>query len=202
MGFSRRGYWSGLPCPPPRDLPDPRMEPRSPALQTDSLPLRPFDQVAPKGLLNSSCPGKGSRGFRIGSSAPSLGNQTPSAGTQLSASKAASLLDVHMMSRVLHVRLHDRHCTDLAVIGFSYLYYDSGDCQKGFKELGRPFLSKRLFTKSPSPGSLGRSPVVHRAEQLLQLTPHPHSPDRAAGVGGSVFQTPNGPGVLEELCNS
>ena len=120
MGFSRRGYWSGLPCPPPRDLPDPRMEPRSPALQTDSLPLRPLDQVAPKGLLNSSCPGKGSRGFRIGSSAPSLGNQTPSAGTQLSASKAASLLDVHMMSRVLHVRLHDRHCTDLAVIGFSY----------------------------------------------------------------------------------
>ena len=21
MGFSRQGYWSGLPCPPPRDLP-------------------------------------------------------------------------------------------------------------------------------------------------------------------------------------
>ena len=24
MGFSRQEYWSGLPCPPPRDLPDPR----------------------------------------------------------------------------------------------------------------------------------------------------------------------------------
>ena len=29
MGFSRQEYWSGLPCPPPGDLPDPRMEPVS-----------------------------------------------------------------------------------------------------------------------------------------------------------------------------
>ena len=26
MGFSRQQYWSGLPCPPPGDLPDPGME--------------------------------------------------------------------------------------------------------------------------------------------------------------------------------
>ena len=31
MGFSRQEYWSGLPCPPPGDLPDPGIEPRSPA---------------------------------------------------------------------------------------------------------------------------------------------------------------------------
>ena len=30
VGFSRQGYWSGLPCPPPGDLPDPGMEPASP----------------------------------------------------------------------------------------------------------------------------------------------------------------------------
>ena len=29
MGFSRQEYWSGLPFPPPRDLPDPRIEPMS-----------------------------------------------------------------------------------------------------------------------------------------------------------------------------
>ena len=29
MGFSRQGYWSGLPCPPPGDLPDPGIEPAS-----------------------------------------------------------------------------------------------------------------------------------------------------------------------------
>ena len=29
MGFSRREYWSGLPCPPPGDLPDPGIEPES-----------------------------------------------------------------------------------------------------------------------------------------------------------------------------
>ena len=28
MGFSRQEYWSGLPCPPPGDLPDPGIEPR------------------------------------------------------------------------------------------------------------------------------------------------------------------------------
>ena len=39
MGFSRQEYWSGLPCPPPGDLPNPGIEPRSPALQADSLPL-------------------------------------------------------------------------------------------------------------------------------------------------------------------
>ena len=29
MGFSRQGYWSGMPFPPPGDLPDPRIEPAS-----------------------------------------------------------------------------------------------------------------------------------------------------------------------------
>ena len=39
MGFPRQEYWSGLSFPPPRDLPDPGIEPTSPALQEDSLPL-------------------------------------------------------------------------------------------------------------------------------------------------------------------
>ena len=30
MGFSRPEYWSGLPCPPPGDLPDPGIKPTSP----------------------------------------------------------------------------------------------------------------------------------------------------------------------------
>ena len=38
MGFSRQEYWSGLPFPSPGDLPDPGIEPRSPALCTDALP--------------------------------------------------------------------------------------------------------------------------------------------------------------------
>ena len=41
MEFSRPEYWSGLPCPPPRDLPNPGIKPRSPALQMDSLPAEP-----------------------------------------------------------------------------------------------------------------------------------------------------------------
>ena len=38
MGFSRQEYWSELPFPSPGDLPDPGIEPGSPALQADSLP--------------------------------------------------------------------------------------------------------------------------------------------------------------------
>ena len=38
MGFSRQEYWSGLPSPPPGDLPNPSIEPRSPTLEADSLP--------------------------------------------------------------------------------------------------------------------------------------------------------------------
>ena len=38
MEFSRPEYWSGLPFPSPGDLPNPGIEPGSPALQVDSLP--------------------------------------------------------------------------------------------------------------------------------------------------------------------
>ena len=41
QGFSRPEHWSGLPCPTPGDLPDPGTEPRSAALQADSLPAEP-----------------------------------------------------------------------------------------------------------------------------------------------------------------
>ena len=40
-GFSRKEYWSGLSWPPPGYLPNPGIEPRSPTLQADSLPLVP-----------------------------------------------------------------------------------------------------------------------------------------------------------------
>ena len=41
MEFSRQEYWSGLPFPSPEDLPNPAMEPVSPALQVDGLPAEP-----------------------------------------------------------------------------------------------------------------------------------------------------------------
>ena len=39
--FSSQEYWSGLPFPPPGNLPDPGIESWSPALQADSLPSEP-----------------------------------------------------------------------------------------------------------------------------------------------------------------
>ena len=41
MEFSRQEYWSGLPFPSPGDLPDPGIEPGSPALEADALPSEP-----------------------------------------------------------------------------------------------------------------------------------------------------------------
>ena len=40
-GFSRQEYWSGVPFPPPGDLPHPGIEPRSPELHTDAWPSEP-----------------------------------------------------------------------------------------------------------------------------------------------------------------
>ena len=37
MGFPRQKFWSGLPFPSPGDLPEPGIEPGSPALQADAL---------------------------------------------------------------------------------------------------------------------------------------------------------------------
>ena len=49
MGFPRQEYWSGLPFPPPGDLPDPGIEPVSPALAgrffTPEPPEKPYDRV-------------------------------------------------------------------------------------------------------------------------------------------------------------
>ena len=50
LGFSRQEYWSGLPFPSPGDLPNPGIEPRSPALRTD--------------VLTSQLPGKPQLGCR------------------------------------------------------------------------------------------------------------------------------------------
>ena len=63
--FSRQEYWSGLPCPPPGDLPSPGIEPRSPTLQADSLPSEPPGKpknivVGSLSLLQGGFPTQGS----------------------------------------------------------------------------------------------------------------------------------------------
>ena len=55
LGFPRQESWSELPFPSPGDLPNPGIEPRSPALQVDSLLLMTFKGgIAPELLLISS----------------------------------------------------------------------------------------------------------------------------------------------------
>ena len=52
-GFSRQEYQSGLPCPPPEDLPNPGIEPRSPALQV-TLPSEPPGRPMNTGMVSLS----------------------------------------------------------------------------------------------------------------------------------------------------
>ena len=52
MGFSRQEYWSGMPFPSPGDLPNPGIEPGSPALQTDAFTI----WVCVVKVKSQSCP--------------------------------------------------------------------------------------------------------------------------------------------------
>ena len=59
--LSRQEYWSGLPCLPPGDHPNPGIKPRFPALQVDSLPVEPQGKpkntgVGSLSLLQRICP--------------------------------------------------------------------------------------------------------------------------------------------------
>ena len=51
MEFSRQECWNGLPFPTPGDLPDPEIEPGSPALQADSL----LSELPGKPTFSSTC---------------------------------------------------------------------------------------------------------------------------------------------------
>ena len=53
-GFSRQEYWSGLPCAPPGNFPDPGIEPRSPALQADSCLNHQGNPGTPWKLINAT----------------------------------------------------------------------------------------------------------------------------------------------------
>ena len=55
MGFSRQEYWSGLLFPPPGDLPNPVIQPRSPGLQADSLQSEPPGKPLMESKILFSC---------------------------------------------------------------------------------------------------------------------------------------------------
>jgi len=65
MGFSRQEYWSGLPCSPSGNIPDPRIEPKSPALaggfftaEPPEKPPKPYSILRKPALPPSPSPRK------------------------------------------------------------------------------------------------------------------------------------------------
>ena len=54
MDFSRQEYWSGLPFPSPGDLPNPEIDPGSPALQADALLSEPPGKTFTEYILYQS----------------------------------------------------------------------------------------------------------------------------------------------------
>ena len=65
MGFSRQGYWNGLPFPSPGDLPNPGIKLGSPAVQADSLPskLQRNPRLSVNSLLKNASVFKNCAGF-------------------------------------------------------------------------------------------------------------------------------------------
>ena len=64
MGFSRQEHWSGLPFPSPGDLPNPGIEPRSPALEADASVHRKVSKRHAAGSEGPPKPRSGSWGTR------------------------------------------------------------------------------------------------------------------------------------------
>ena len=58
VGIFQQKYWSGLPCPPPRDLPSVGSKPGSPAMQADSLPSKPPGKPKNTGAVVIPSPGE------------------------------------------------------------------------------------------------------------------------------------------------
>ena len=58
MELSGQEYWSGLPFPSPGDLPNPRIKPRSSALQADALPAEPQGKPYQCDLVGDIIPAK------------------------------------------------------------------------------------------------------------------------------------------------
>ena len=58
MGFPRQEYWNGLPFPSPGDLPDPGIEPGSPALEAGTLtsepPGKPYGATEDRGIVSQA----------------------------------------------------------------------------------------------------------------------------------------------------
>ena len=67
--FFRQAHWSGLPFPPPEDLPNPGIKPTSPvspALQMDSLPAEPMGKPPSNGIDDLICKAELEYGYQGG----------------------------------------------------------------------------------------------------------------------------------------
>ena len=96
MGFSRQEYWSGLPFPSPGDLPDPGIEPGSPAFQADALtsepPGKPSSELGmSKSWLGLSVSCLTNRISVVAQGGPWASLQCSSGGTMAVAAKSISL---------------------------------------------------------------------------------------------------------------
>ena len=133
MGFSKQEFWSELPCPPPGDLPNPRIEPRSPTLQADSLPSDP--QGSPRRLDWVAYP------FFRGSSWPR--NQTSVsclAGGFFPSWAVTTPAPVHLLSLVTWLLSDPERKDDFPYLDYSY--YSSLEWWTPF--LLSPFLTSML----------------------------------------------------------
>ena len=92
IAFSRPEYWSGELFPSPRNLPNPRIKPRSPSLQADSLPSEPPRK--PYLILKSSLKGHVSSASNLST----IAGQPPTLGRNYGWLSLPPLLAHHLVS--------------------------------------------------------------------------------------------------------
>ena len=92
LGFPRQEYWSGLPFLSPGDVPDPGIEPTSPAWQADSFPVEPHGKPHGRCVLRDIWQGVGGSGYGAGGTglAHPWGGQSGRAGTPVPGPQLAS----------------------------------------------------------------------------------------------------------------
>ena len=120
---ARVEYWSGLPCPPPGDIPNPRIKPRSPALQADSS------------QLNHQ---QGAQEFWSGEAIPSAG-ELPNPGIEL----GSPALQADSLAAELEGQLHFK----VLVLGAPQAFLPSTPFLPPPSALSRPHLSACLHRR-------------------------------------------------------
>ena len=160
MGFSRQEYWSGLPFPPPGDLPHPEIKPASPALQADALP----SELPGKPALNVVHNSRRASGTWKAALVPCLIQSRCSVDYEYQ--ECEQRVPLTASAGALRLSLPVPRCSFVVPMPLRDLYSDSDSRSAQWKRQHRKGLFQ-LILKSIELGSLGKNKRLSESTTLL-----------------------------------